>query len=71
MGETGNGFEGEGSKAAHDEFMISVRRANDRKWNETEKKLEVEKHIKQVREEMKLKEKDTKRRKHGGRNVKS
>jgi hypothetical protein len=57
-------------EAAHDEFMIGVRRVIETLMDETEKKLEAEKQIKRARQEMELKQKDTKRRKLRARNVK-
>jgi hypothetical protein len=57
-------------EAAHDEFMIGVRRAIDIMMDESEKKFEAEKRIKQARQEIELEEKETKRRKHRAKNVK-
>jgi hypothetical protein len=57
-------------EAAHDEFMIDLRRAIDMMMDErraTEKTFDAEKRIKRAREEMELEEKEIKRRKHGPR----
>jgi hypothetical protein len=57
-------------EAAHDEFMVGVRRAIDILMDKAEKKFEAEKRIKWARQEMELEEKEAKRHKQGARRVK-